>query len=232
VVLTIERDGEPQDVTVTRAVIIDEEVVNRTYADGAVGYTRLTGFSEHAADELVKAVGADVEAGRKKLILDLRGNPGGFVTAAREIASQYLADGPIFWQEDAEGNLTETSAMGGGAATNPDVQLVVLIDKGSASASEIVAGALHDRGRATLIGQTTFGKGTVQQWTPLEGDHGGFRLTVAKWLTPDKTWIHGKGIAPDIAVTPVDGSTDDAVLDRALEELGVTTTGAVFDLAA
>ena len=74
------------------------------------------------------------------------------------------------------------------------MQLVVLIDKGSASASEIVAGALQDRGRATLIGETpSFGKGTVQQWTPLEGDHGGFRLTIAKWLTPDKRWIHGTG---------------------------------------
>ena len=122
--------------------------------------------------------------------------------------------------------------MAGGGATNPDIRLIVLIDKGSASASEIVAGALHDRGRATLIGQTSFGKGTVQQWTPLEGDHGGFRLTVAKWLTPDKTWIHGKGITPDIAVEPVEGSTDDAVLDRALQELGVADTGATFDLAA
>jgi C-terminal processing protease CtpA/Prc len=71
----------------------------------------------------------------------------------------------------------------------------------------------------------------VQQWTPLEGDHGGFRLTVAKWLTPDKTWIHGTGIAPDIVVTPVDG-VDDAVLDRALAEFDVAPVGAVWDLAA
>ena len=83
-------------------------------------------------------------------------------------------------------------------ATDPAIRLVVLVDGGSASASEIVAGALHDRGRATLVGSKTFGKGTVQQWTQLEDDSGGFRLTIAKWLTPDKTWVHGQGIAPDV----------------------------------
>jgi carboxyl-terminal processing protease len=231
VTLTILRGGSPIEVDVTRAVIIEKEVITETYGGGTVGYVKLTGFSEHASDEFAKVIAADVEAGRKKLILDLRGNPGGFVTAAREIASQYLADGTIFWQEDADGNLTETTAVAGGAATDPSIELILLIDKGSASASEIVAGALRDRERATLIGETTFGKGTVQQWTPLEGDHGGFRLTVAKWLTPDKTWIHGTGIAPDIVVTPVDG-VDDAVLDRALAEFDVAPVGAVWDLAA
>jgi carboxyl-terminal processing protease len=117
-------------------------------------------------------------------------------------------------------------AKPGGAATDPSVQLVVLVDGGSASASEIVAGALHDRGRATLVGTNTFGKGTVQQWTQLEGDSGGFRLTVAKWLTPDKTWIHGKGIAPDVVVDAApEKPGDDPALERALEVLGAGTTG-------
>jgi carboxyl-terminal processing protease len=230
--LTIQRDRARLDVDVTRAVIHEHEVITRTYADGSIGYIKLTGFSETASDDFAKAVRTDVSAGEKKLILDLRGNPGGFVTAAREIASQFLADGPIFWQQDAAGNLTETSAIGGGAATDTSIRLVVLIDRGSASASEIVAGALHDRGRATLIGETSFGKGTVQQWTPLEGDHGGFRLTVAKWLTPAKTWIHGRGITPDIAVTPRAGATGDAALQRALEELGAASTGMVLENAA
>ena len=83
----------------------------------------------------------------------------------------------------------------------------MLVDGGSASASEIVAGALQDRGRATLVGTKTFGKGTVQQWTQLEDDSGGFRLTIAKWLTPDKTWIHGEGITPDVVV---DTAADEA----------------------
>ena len=223
-------DAAPFDVEVHRAVIVQKEVISEVKA-GNVGYVKLTGFSEHAADELSRVIADDVKAGQTKLILDLRGNPGGFVTAAREIASQFLATGTIFWQQDAAGTLTETAAEAGGAATDPSVKLVVLIDKGSASASEIVAGALQDRGRATLIGETpSFGKGTVQQWTPLEGDHGGFRLTIAKWLTPDKRWIHGTGLTPDILVSPpaepVAG--EDAVLDRALEELGApTTTGSL-----
>ena len=108
--------------------------------------------------------------------------------------------------------------MPGGAATDPSIKVVALVDGGSASASEIVAGALHDRGRATLVGSKTFGKGTVQQWTQLEDDHGGFRLTTAKWLTPDKAWIHGTGIEPDVVVDPTAASPgDDPVLDAALE---------------
>jgi carboxyl-terminal processing protease len=191
-----------------------------------VGYIRLSGFSDNSARALDKVAADDVKAGRTKLILDLRGNPGGFVTAAREVASQFIADGTIFWQEDAEGNLTETVAQPGGAATDPTVQLVVLVDGGSASASEIVAGALQDRGRAKLVGTKTFGKGTIQQWTQLESDSGGFRLTVAKWLTPDKTWVHGKGIIPDVVVdTAPTKPGDDPILDAALRELGAAPTG-------
>src|SRR5207342_3931817 len=103
---------------------------------------------------------------------------------------------------------------------------VVLIDGGSASASEIVAGALQDTGRATLIGAQSFGKGTVQQWQQLSGDGGAFRLTVARWLTPNKRWIHKVGLTPDVAVDPAGAAAgSDPTLDRALEVLGATTTG-------
>jgi len=167
------------------------------------------------------------------IVIDLRGNPGGMVTAARDVASQFLADGTVFWEEDASGNLTESVAKPGGAATDPKIQLVVLVDGGSASASEIVAGALQDRGRAKLIGTKTFGKGTVQQWTQLEGDNGGFRLTIAKWLTPDKTWVHGIGITPDVVVdTPPAKPGDDPVLDAALKKLGAASTGYEVRIAA
>lgn len=229
VVLTIGRGATTLDVPVVRDVIIQEEVREEDLGGGTVGYLQLRGFSEHAADRLAEELAEDVAAGRDRLILDLRGNPGGFVTAAREIASQFLASGTIFWQEDGEGNLTETSAAPGGAATDPAIELVVLIDEGSASASEIVAAALHDHGRATLVGQRTFGKGTVQQWTPLEEDHGGFRLTVAKWLTPNRTWIHGTGIEPDIVVsdaTDPANAEGDPALERALEVLGVPAADA------
>jgi carboxyl-terminal processing protease len=107
---------------------------------------------------------------------------------------------------------------------------VVLIDKGSASASEIVAGALRDTHRATLVGETTFGKGTVQEWTPLEGA-GGFKLTVAKWLTPDQEWIHHKGIAPDVTVDvpPNLPAGQDPVLDKAVQ---ILSASAALDRAA
>ena len=220
VVLTIERGGTTRDIEVTRAVIVTPEVESEDLAGGTVGYVRLAGFSDHAAAEFDRVIAEDVKAGRTKLIVDLRGNPGGFVTAARDIASQFLADGTIFWQEDADGTLIETVAKPGGSAVDPSIRLVLLVDGGSASASEIVAGALHDRERATLVGTTTFGKGTVQQWTQLEGDSGGFRLTIAKWLTPDKTWIHGVGIEPDVLVEDQpEKPGDDPVLDAALEAL-------------
>ena len=231
--LGIVRDGKPQEIEIVRAVIVTPEVESKVLADGTVGYMRMSGFSDHSAEALHKAATENVAAGRTKLILDLRGNPGGFVTAARDVASQFLADGTVFWEEDASGNLTESAAKPGGAATDPKIQLVVLVDGGSASASEIVAGALQDRGRAKLVGTKTFGKGTVQQWTQLEDDNGGFRLTIAKWLTPDKTWVHGVGITPDVVVDTAPAKPgDDPVLDAALKELGVPATGFVLDAAA
>jgi len=229
VTLTIVRDdAPPRDVELVRAVVIQPEVEARLLAADSVGYLKLSGFSQHAADQLDAALGQDVDAGISKIVLDLRGNPGGFVTAARDIASEFLADGTVFWQRDAEGNLTQTVAKPGGKATDPSIKVVVLVDGGSASASEIVAGALHDRDRATLVGTKTFGKGTVQQWTQLEDDSGGFRLTTARWLTPDRTWIHGKGIMPDVLVTQAPQRPgDDPVLDAGLGALGVQATGVV-----
>lgn len=217
--LSVVRDsGEPFEIAIVRDVIVQEEVIHRVLDAGAVGYTKLTGFSDHAADVLAEEVRKDVEAGRKKLILDLRGNPGGFVTAAKKVASQYLREGPIFWEQSADGTQEPTNATGDGAAIDASIELVVLIDQGSASASEIVAGALQDTGRATLVGQTTFGKGTVQTWEELAGGNGAMRLTIARWLTPEKRWIHGVGITPDVNVPVPDGTAagEDPVLDRAI----------------
>lgn len=222
VILTIERAGrDPFDVTITRDVIRQREVITADYSDGTVGYIRLTGFSENGAARFVEAVKAAIDKGQTKLIVDLRGDPGGFITAARTVASTFIANGPVFWEEDAQGNQTPTNSLGNGVATDPKIQVAVLIDRGSASASEIVAGALQDTGRATLIGETSFGKGTVQQWIELDNDTGGVKLTVAKWLTPNKRWIHTIGIVPDIKVTvPADTPAGtDPVLDRAIEFL-------------
>ncbi|MEK6719156.1 MAG: S41 family peptidase [Chloroflexota bacterium] len=222
VILTVVRDGgPPTDISIVRDVITQREVISEELADGTIGYVRLTGFSDAGAKAFVEAVQAHVDAGRSRLIVDLRGNPGGFVTAARTVASTFIATGPVFWEEDSKGKQTPTTAEEGGVATDASIEIIVLIDRGSASASEIVAGALQDTGRARLVGETSFGKGTVQQWTPLENDNGGFRLTVARWLTPDKRWIHHIGLEPDV---PVEVPTDvpagsDPVLDRAVELL-------------
>jgi carboxyl-terminal processing protease len=230
VTLTLEREGEsqPVELTVTRDVIVTREVTQRDLADGEVGYVRLSGFSEGGAEDFRKAVADDVEAGRKKFVIDLRGNPGGYITAARDVASQFIDEGPVFWQEDASGERRATQATGDGVATDEAIEVVLLIDRGSASASEIVAGALKDTGRATLVGETTFGKGTVQEWTQLDGA-GGFRLTVAKWLTPNQTWIHEEGVEPDVAVTlPAElEPNQDPALDKALEVLDETASASL-----
>jgi carboxyl-terminal processing protease len=237
VTLTVERDGgEAFPLEITRDVILQEEVVTRSLADDTVGYVRLNGFSDRGAEELEAAIRAHLDAGKQALILDLRGNPGGYVTAARAVASQFIGSGPVFWEEEASGNQVASNAVPGGAATDPAIRLVVLIDRGSASASEIVAGALQDTGRATLVGETSFGKGTVQQWQELTGEGGAFRLTIAKWLTPDKRWIHDVGIEPDVVVSiPSDvAPDDDPILDKALEVLDPTAANDAtgLDLAA
>ena len=214
---------EEFEVTLVRAKIQRREVTTRELADGTIGYIRLTGFSGEGSKETDAALKANVDKGITKIIFDLRGNPGGFLLDAHHIASAFIGDGPVYWLEDAQGKQTESAALEGGVATSSSIQVVVLIDRGTASASEIVAGALQDRGRAKLIGETTYGKGTVQEWLDL-GEVGGVKLTVNKWLTPNKRWIHKIGVTPDIAVTvPADlPDGSDPVLDRALEELGAT----------
>jgi carboxyl-terminal processing protease len=234
VVLSVVRGGAaPMDISIVRDVIVSKEVVTKSLADGKVGYIAVTGFSDNAATKFHDALQADLKAGQKAFILDLRGNPGGYVNAARQIASEFIADGPIFWEQDADGTQTETTATGQGIATGDDIKLVVLVDKGSASASEIVAGALQDRKRATVVGETSFGKGTVQQWIQLQ-DGSALKLTIAKWLTPDKHWIHHVGIVPDVAVptpaTPVKGQ--DPVLDKAVQMVTTGSTAAALPRAA
>ena len=233
VTLTVQRGtAAPFDLKITRDVIQQKEVDSKVLAGGKVGYVRMSGFSDTAATGVRDALKAHVDAGRTKLILDLRGNPGGFVTAARSVASDFIGDGVIFWEQDADGKQTATTAEAGGVATSPDLTIVCLIDGGSASASEIVAGALQDTKRATLVGQQSFGKGTVQQWQEL-GDGSAFKLTIARWLTPEKRWIHKVGLTPDVVVVvPTDTPADsDPTLDKAVEVLG-ETAGLSWDLAA
>jgi carboxyl-terminal processing protease len=234
VTLTLRRSGAPIQLTITRDVVQTTEVESRVLADGTVGYIGLAGFSDTAADDVVGALKAQLAAGRTKIILDERGNPGGYVTAARKIASQFIASGPVFWEQDAQGKQVATESLGDGVATAADVDVVVLIDGGSASASEIVAGALQDTGRARLVGQQSFGKGTVQQWQQLSGEGGAFKLTIARWLTPNKRWINGTGLTPDVVVTPPRPlpAGSDPTLDKALQLLAGPTAHAAERVAA
>ncbi len=228
VVLSVLRGGDPIDITVVRDVIISKEVVTKSLGGGAVGYIAVTGFSDNSASKFHDALQADLKAGQKNIILDLRGNPGGYVTAARQIASEFIASGPLFYEQASDGSQTETTATGQGIATSDDIHVVVLVDKGSASASEIVAGALQDRKRATIVGETSFGKGTVQEWIQLQ-DGSALKLTIAKWLTPDKHWIHHVGIVPDVPVAaPTDpASKKDPALDKAVELLTKASAAAL-----
>ncbi len=209
------------DVTIVRAKIQRREVTSRELADGTVGYVSLSGFSSAGAKELEVALKAHLDKGIKQIVFDLRGNPGGFLLDSLDVTSEFIASGTIYWQEDARGNQVESGAREGGVATDPSIEVIVLIDRGTASAAEIVAGALQDRDRAQLVGETSFGKGTVQEWLDL-GEVGGVKLTTSKWLTPDKHWVHKVGITPDIPVTvPADTpSGSDPVLDRGLELFG------------
>ncbi|HUS20958.1 MAG TPA: S41 family peptidase [Aeromicrobium sp.] len=235
VVLTIERaGGPPQDISVTRDVIVREDVRSEAIANGHVGYIKVDGFSSGSAADLRAQVQALLEEdGVEALVLDLRDDPGGYVDAAQKIGSEFVGTGPLYWEQAAGTDPVPQQPTAGGVATDPAVPMAVLVNGGTASASEIVAGALQGSGRAFLVGETTYGKGTIQEFKELPGS-GGYRLSVRKWLTPDQTWIHGVGLIPDIAVlAPADPATGgDPILDRAVEELLSRLAQPVVGLAA
>jgi carboxyl-terminal processing protease len=219
--LSLQRGSSAVELTITRDVVETEEVTTASLAGGSVVQLKVAGFSSSAAADFKKLLTQYVDAGVKRFVLDLRDDPGGFVGAALSIADEFIASGPIYWDEDALGRDTLHGATGGGVATDGSIGLVVLVNGGTASASEIVTGALRDTGRATIVGTKTYGKGTIQQWILLSNDSGGFRLSTAKWLTPNKTWIHGVGITPDVVVEKPDGlaAGQDPQLDQALSVL-------------
>ena len=197
--LTIFREGEPEpfDVTLERARIVIP-VVEFEVLDGDIAYIKLFSFSGNATEEFTAALEDLMDQEPVAMILDLRNNPGGERDTAVEISSQFIADGVIMYQEYGDGSRDSFEAVKGGLAT--DIPLVVLINEGSASASEIVAGAIQDYERGTLVGMVSFGKGSVQNWIPLVDDQGLVRVTIARWLTPKGRTIHELGVEPDIEV--------------------------------
>ena len=221
VTLTIVRGTETLDVPVTRDVIQREDVTSQVLADGRVGYLKISGFSSGSAQDLHDLLTELIQTQHvEALILDLRDDPGGYVDAAQKIASEFTAADPLYWEQSATGAPEPKHAMPDGAATDPALPMVVLVNGGTASASEIVAAALQGNHRALLIGSQTYGKGTIQEFKELPGA-GGYRLSVRKWLAPDQTWIHGVGLAPNVVVAPpVDEQPpNDAVLEKAIQVL-------------
>ena len=219
--LTIFREGEPEpfDVTLERARIVIP-VVEYEVLDGDIAYIKLFTFSGNATEEFTAALEDLMDQEPVAMILDLRNNPGGERDTAVEISSQFIADGVIMYQEYGDGSRDSFEAVKGGLAT--DIPLVVLINEGSASASEIVAGAIQDYERGTLVGMVSFGKGSVQNWIPLVDDQGLVRVTIARWLTPKGRTIHELGVEPDIEVeyTEEDFLNElDPQLDKAIEIL-------------
>ena len=220
VTLTVRRDdGEPFDVTITRDDITIQEVSTRMI-DGHIGYIDLNGFSAPAADQFKTGLGALLDQGADQIVLDLRDNPGGYIDAAQAIASQFIGDGTIFTQESAGDDVRQWEATGDGLATDPSIDLVVLVNGGSASASEIVAAALQERDRGTIVGEPTFGKNTVQVWGQLE-NNGGVRITISRWFTPQHNSVAPDGVQPDIdaARTAETPPENDPALDAAISYL-------------
>jgi carboxyl-terminal processing protease len=225
VTLTIKRDARSFDVTITRAEITMREVTTKMI-DAHIGYIALHGFSQSSSDQFHDALTKLLGDGADQIIFDLRDNPGGYIEAARKIASEFVASGLIFSQESSGDKITRWEASGGGAATSTSIPVVVLTNEGSASASEIVAAALKESGRATVIGQHTFGKNTVQVWVPLENE-GGVRITISRWFTPDHHSVHPDGVLPDITVEvpPETPPEQDLYVDRAVQFLATEGVG-------
>ena len=214
ITITIVREGvEPFDVTMTRENIRPENVKHR--AEGDVGYIRISSFNERTADGLDAAIAGvrrDVKGGMKGLVLDLRDNPGGLLDQAIEVSSRFLNGGEVVSTRGRRPEDIERYNARRGERF-PNIPVVVLVNNGSASAAEIVAGALQDRGRAKVLGTTTFGKGSVQTVIPLGPEKGAMRLTTSRYYTPSGRAIQGSGIEPDIEVAST------RLSDKDLEDL-------------
>lgn len=213
VVLTIMRDNANQDITITRDNI-KLKTVGHKMLDNNIGYIQIVSFSEDTANEFNEAYNDLKNQGMKALVLDLRNNPGGLLTTCIEIAKKLVPKGEIVSIVDKQGNKETYSS----SLEAPEYPLVVLINKNSASASEILSGAIQDTKAGTIIGNTSYGKGSVQTILPMFEDDA-VKLTIAKYYTPSGRSIDGTGITPDIEINLDENATSDTQLDKALEVL-------------
>lgn len=221
ITLSIQREGnqQPIEINLQRAVIKIPSIDYEVLPEG-IGYIQLIQFSLNSDKEMrmaLKSLQADNVHG---IILDLRNNSGGYVHVAVNIASEFLTSGPVLIEEYGDKSREEYDIKPGGIAKQ--IPLVVLVNEGSASASEILAGALQDHKRAILVGTKTFGKGLIQSWPELSGDNGAIRLSIARWLTPLGKQIHLNGLIPDYIITLSDediANKNDLQLAKAQELL-------------
>jgi carboxyl-terminal processing protease len=218
VTLTVLHEGsvEPVDLVITREEITVASVL-ATMLPGDIAHVEILYFSNKTGSDLISALDDVIAGGAKGIILDLRDNGGGVLSAAVTVASQFLKDGVVVYVVDAGGSEETLNVEKGGVAT--DLPLAVLVNGGSASASEVVAGALQDHGRGPIIGTTTFGKGAVNHFRQLE-DGSAIYITSGRWYTPNRQEIEGHGITPDeiVEITAEDVQSGiDPQLQRAVE---------------
>ena len=225
VALTIQREGKPEpfDVEIVRAAITVPSVESEIL-DGDIAYIQLFTFGADSTAEMRAALEEMMAQNPSGLILDLRNNGGGFLNTAVQITSEFIGAGVVLYEERGDGTRETYNTQDGGLAT--DIPLVVLVNQGTASASEILAGAIQDYGRGQLVGETTFGKGSVQISRMLSDNQGALRITIAHWLTPNERQIHGIGLEPDVVVPITEEDLQaqrDPQLDRAIELLQANT---------
>jgi len=210
-----------RDTIVVKSVEFEEKT---TPKNKKVAVIKLSRFGERTFTEWSQAVSSTLASGADAVILDMRNNPGGLLDGAVFIGSEFIKSGDIVLQENARGERTGYKVNREGKLLN--LPLIVMVNKGSASASEIVAGAIQDLKRGKLLGDTSFGKGTIQESQELP-EKTGIHITTAKWLTPLGRWIHQKGLEPDIKVVlteeqikqQIDDETKDFQMEKALEEV-------------
>ena len=228
VTLNIYRDGiaDPFDITITRDQITVDSVRSKMIGDDGKEMTGSNGialitiseFNQDTVQEFEAAVSAMMLRSPKGIIIDLRDNPGGYLDAAVEVPRDWVGDQPVVIQRHADGS---EDVMKPTLKASPiNIPTVILVNKWSASAAEIVSGAMQDYGKATLVGETTFGKGSVQEYIDSFPDGSALKLTTAEWLTPKGRSIDKKGITPDFSVALTDADIKagkDPQLDKAIE---------------
>jgi len=222
VTLTILRPGQSKtfDVTITRAVITIPTVTSKML-DNNIAYIQLTDFGPNTAQDLHTQLQTLMAQNPKGIILDLRYNGGGYLDSGIAVASEFISSGVVVYQQAGDGTKTPYQAKPGGLATG-STPMIVLVNGETASAAEIVSGAIQDTGRGILLGEKTYGKGTVQTMVPLDNNQGVMHITIARWLTPKGRQIDKLGLTPD---DPVTMTTDDInagrdpQLDAAVQKL-------------